>query len=184
MKPHFYTRYVLVALTLTVAAGLTLTGAASAQEGVQIETNATDEPEPVEGRVGPIVIQDYELRGNTFVLTVKAEEPTAYALSDALAGTRSEGVTNVPVKQGTIRSGEQTLKLDVTLIEDAGAVTLSTPGAAVRIQSGSVGIGEELIAASTVRMLVLGTAAGAAGFTYRAVKRRREDETKDAERIL
>lgn len=187
MNSHISTRYVLIAaaLTLTVCFGLTLTGTAAAQEGgVKVSTNQTTTPEPVEGQVGPVVIRDYRLRGGTFTLVINVEEATPYALSDALAGTRSEGVTEVPLKRGTLREGRQKLKLDVMVIEDAGAVTLSTPGAAVRVQSGSVGIGEELIGASTVRMLVLSTAIGAAAFTFRTVRARREDETKDAERIL
>jgi len=185
MKSHFSTRYVLiaVALTLTLCAGLTLTGMASAQE-VQVSANQTDEPEPVAGQVGPIVIRDYALRGSTFVLELDVQESTSYALSDSLAGIRSEGVTEVPTKQGALREGRRTVKLDVTVVEDAGAVTLSTPQGAVRIQSGSVGVGDELIAASTVRMLILGTAIGAAGFTFRTVRNKREEEKKDAERIL
>lgn len=186
MKLHFLTRYVLlaVALTLTVSVALTLTGTAAAQEGVQIETNATDEPEPVEGTVGPIEIRDYELKGSTFVLDLDVSSATSYALSDSLAGIRSEGVTTVPTKQGALPAGRQTLRLDVTVVEDAGAVTLATPQGAVRIQSGSVGVGSELIPASTVRILLLSTAIGAAGFTFRTVRKRREDETKEAERIL
>lgn len=187
MKFHFSTRYVAlaVALTLTLSLGLTLTGTATAQNGgVEVSTNQTDTPDAIEGNVGPIEIRDYELRGTTMVLTVQVNEPTPYALSDALAGTQSEGVTNVPVKQGALDSGRQTLKLDVQTIEEAGAVTLSTPNNAVRIQSGSVGVGTALIPASTVRMLVLGTAIGAAGFTFRTVRKRREDEEKEVERIL
>ena len=186
MKPHFSTRYVLVALalTLTVAAGLTLTGAASAQEGVQVSTNATDEPEPVEGRVGPIVIQDYELRDSTMVLHIKVEEATPYALSGAYAGLKQEGVTDVPMKKGALREGEQTLRLKVTVLEGSGGVTLSTSGDAKRITSGAITVGSVMVPAQTVRMLVLGTAIGAAGFTFRTVRNRREEETKDAERIL
>lgn len=183
MTFHFSTRYVaLVAvLTLTLVGALTLTGTATAQE---VEINETDTPDPIEGTVGPIEIENYELRGSTFVLTVQVSEPTPYALSDALAGTQSEGVTSIPVKQGALDSGRQTLKLDVQVIEGAGAVTLSTPSNAARIQSGSVGIGQQLIPASTVRILVIGTALGAGVFTFTTVRKRREDEEKEAERIL
>jgi hypothetical protein len=189
MNLHFSTRYVLlaVALILTVSVGaLTLTGTAAAQadSGVTIDTNGTDQPQPVKGQVGPIVIEDYELQGGTFTLTVDVQESTAYALTDALDGTQSGGVTELPVKQGALREGRQTLSINVAVIDDAAAVTLSTPGEAVRIQSGMVVIGDTMIPAGTVRLLLLGTAIGAAGFTFRTVRKKREDETKDAERIL
>jgi len=187
MNSHFSTRYVLIAtaLTLTLAVGLTLTGTASAQS-VEVSADNQTTPEPVAGSVGPIVIESYELRSGTMVLTLNVEEPTPYALTDALAGTQSSGLTELPYKQGAIGSGRQTLRLDVTVIEGSGAVTLSTPGEAVRIQSGNVGVGSggSLIPASTVRMLVLGTAVGAAAFTFRTVRSRREEEEKEVERIL
>ena len=184
MKSHFSTRYVLIvaALTLTVATALTLTGAASAQSA-EVSANEST-PEAVEGSVGPITIVDYELRDGTMRLTLDVDEPTPYALSDALAGTQSSGVTQIPVKQGAISAGRQTLRLDVTVLQGAGAVTLSTPNGAVRIQSGDVGLGDALIPASTVRVLLLGTAVGVGGFIFRTVRKKREDEDKEVERVL
>ena len=188
MNTHFSTRYVLIAaaLTLTVAVSLTLTGAASAQStGVEVSANdSTPEPEPVEGRVGPIIIEDYELRGDTFTLSLNVTESTPYAISGAYAGIRSEGVTEVPSKQGALREGRQTLKLTVTVIEGAGGVTLSTGGSVVRITSGALTVGGAMIPARTVRMLIIATVLGSVGFTYRTVRNKRDDETKDVEKIL
>lgn len=160
-----------------------MTPAVAAQE-VPNPTNQTDTPEPVAGNVGPIVIESYELQDGTFTLTLNVEDPTAYALSDSLAGIQSEGITSVPMKQGVLETGRQTLKLDVTLVRDAGAVTLSTPQNAVRIQSGNVGIGGSKIPESRVRVMLIATALGAGLFTFRKVRDMREDEQKDAERVL
>jgi hypothetical protein len=185
MKSIFSVRKAVLALTLTLGVALTLTAGTGAVAGQELPTNqTTSTPEPVAGNVGPIVIEDYRLEGGTFILTLDVEKPTAYALSDALAGVQSEGITTVPMKQGSLEEGRQTLKLDVTLVRDAGAVTLSTPRNAVRIQSGNVGIGGAKIQESRVRVMVLATALGAGLFTYRQVRNRREEEHKDAERIL
>lgn len=181
MTLHFSTRYILIAsaLTLTVAAALTLTPIASAQA-----TNQTATPEPAAGNVGPIEIEKYELKDGTMTLTLDVSRPTAYALSDALAGTQSEGVTEIPVKQGTLSAGRQTLKMDVSIVRDAGAVTLSTPRNAVRIQSGNV-LGEDSsLQASRVRVLVVGTAIGAGLVVFRTVRNKRDEDTEDWERII
>jgi len=194
MRFHFSTRYVLIAavLTLTLVGALTLTGTAAAQssEGASVSVSnktATETEQAVAGRVGPIVVEDYGLENSTMTVIVSVEEPTSYAMSDALAGVESGGVTEVPAKQGALESGRQRLTMSVTTVENKGAVTLAAPEGAIRIQAGgglSVGEQQNRIPEDTVRILVLGTAVGAAGFTFGVVRRKREDETNDYERII
>lgn len=167
----------LTALSLLIGFGLGATPAAA-------QSNHTATPEPAAGSVGPITILDYGLEEETMTLTLNVERPTAYALSDALAGLRQEGVSEVPVKQGTLSEGRQTLSLAVTVVDDAGAVTLSTPAQAVRIQTAPVGTGRSDVDYETAQAIVGGSALfGATGVFY-WVKRKRDEEQKDAERIL
>jgi hypothetical protein len=136
------------------------------------------------------VIESYQLQNGTFELVVNVEEHTPYAMADALGGMRSAGVTEITTKDGVLNPGRQRLTIDVATIElqnqprRIAAITFSTPEEAVRIQQGTVDVGQNRIAEDRVRLLVIGTAVGVAGFTFGLVKRRREDETKDAERIL
>ena len=144
----------------------------------------TDTPDPIAGSVGPIDILDYQLRDGTMTLTLRVEENTAYAVSDSLAGLQQEGVSEVPMKQGTLAPGRQTLSLSVYVMDDAGAVTLSTPSAAVRIQSEPVSLNKDPVNYQTVQTLVAGSAIfGAAGVFY-WVRRKRNEEEHGPERVL
>jgi hypothetical protein len=145
---------------------------------------ATDTPEPIAGSVGPIDVMDYELRDGTLTLTLRVDEPVAYALSDSLAGLQQEGVSQVPMKKGTLSEGRRTLSLDVSIVDGAGAVTLSTPQSAVRIQTEAVSLSKDPVDYQTAQTLVAGSALFGAAGVYSWVKRKREDEDKQAERIL
>jgi hypothetical protein len=165
--------------------------ATDAQLGERVEDAAadaaapsTDTPEPIAGSVGPIDVLDYELRDGTLTLTLRANDPVAFALSDSLAGLQQQGLSDVPMKKGTLSEGRRTLSLDVSVVDGAGAVTLSTPQAAVRIQTEAVSLSKEPVDYQTAQTLVAGSALFGAAGVYSWVKRKREDEDKQAERIL
>ncbi len=139
---------------------------------------ATDTPAAVAGSVGPVDILSYRLEGSTMTMTVESDEYTAFALSDALAGLRQEGVSEVPVKQGTLEPGRQTLTLTVTTQDGAGAVTLSTPGNAVRIQTEAISAGRERVPFGLAALLVLGAGVGSGYYSYRRTK---DELTEDDE---
>jgi|GEM_PF-3893624 len=151
----------------------------AAQAGNQSAT-----PDPAVGSVGPVTVLDYRLDDGTMTLTIDVERPVAYALSDAMAGMDSQGVTEVPVKQGTLDGGRRTISLSVTVYQGTGGVTLSTPGDAIRIQTEPVGPDRQDVDYQTAQTLVAGSAIFGAGGVYYYFKRRREDEDPRAERIL
>lgn len=166
-----------------------MTGTAAAQSGeVQLSNQtATPTEQAIAGRIGPVVVEDYGMENGTMRLVITVEEATSFAMSDALAGTQTGGVTEVPAKRGVLESGKQELTMSVKTIKGKGAVTLAVPEGALRIQSGgglSVGEQQTTIPADRVRLLVFGTAVGAAGFTFGIVKRKRDEEQNDYERLL
>jgi len=173
---------VVTLLYLALMAGITLSIVTSGAAG-QEAGNATTTPQPIEGTVGPIKIVDYRAEDGEMILTLRTEEHTPIAVSDSLAGLRGSGITRVPVKQMALSPGTTTVRLPVTEYEGAVAVTVSTPGNAVRIQTHPIN-GNSPVDYSTAQGLAGGAAVVAAGGTYTWVKRRREDEQKDAERVL
>lgn len=164
-----------LALALSIIAGL---GAAQ-EAGGNVTVNASaggSTPAPIAGTVGPIEIETYAVEDGTFILTLNVQESTSFALSDALAGLQSEGVTKVPMKTGAIREGRQKLKLSVTTVDGAAAVTLSTPSDAVRIQSGTVGAGRSPVPFSTAALAVLAAGVGAGYYSFKKGKEQLEED--------
>jgi len=185
MNRYFFAKLGLLALVFLTALsvmGFVLIAWSAAPAAAQANETAT--PEPVAGSVGPITIESFELEDGIMTLTLNVERPTAYALSDSLAGLDQRGVTDVPVKQGTLDSGRQTLSLNVQLYQGVGAVTLSTPGNAVRIQTEPVGNDREDVDYGAASGLVAGSAIFGAGGTLWYLRRKHDEEEKDARRIL
>lgn len=181
-----YTKRIVMVVAL-VAISINLVGGASvahAQEA-SVSMNKTTTPEPaIEGRVGSIEILDYQIRGGTFTLKIDVQKATSYALSDALRGTDSEGITSVPMKEGALRKGKQVLKLDVAIIDGAGAVTLATPGDAIRIQSGSVGMMGAPVPFQMAAFGILVAAVGSGLFSFRKGREKmQESDDPEVEKI-
>lgn len=165
----------LVAVSLIIAVlglSLILPAVAAGQQVSANGTNATVDtgPESLAGTVGPIEIRDYRLEGGTMVLELQVQQHTAYAVGDALAGLRSEGVTTLSYKQGTLEPGRRTLRLDVTTVDGAGAVTLSTPRDAVRVQSEAVSGGGPPIPFTYGLLAVVVTSIGTGWFSFRRAR--------------
>lgn len=171
----------LVLVMALIAGILSLSGAAAAQE---VEVNQST-PEPaIEGTVGPVEIMDYRAEDGTMVLTVRSENHVAYALSDALAGLRSEGVTSVPVKKGTISPGKTKLRLDVTTYQGAAGVTLATPQDAARIQTDAVDSGAPPVPFSQAALAVLAAAIGTGWLSFRRARAKlQESDDPEVNRI-
>jgi hypothetical protein len=183
MRRYFFAKLGLLALVFLTALAVMgfVVVAASAPAAAQ---NGTSTPEPAAGSVGPIDIESFKLEDGTMTMTLNVERPTAYALSDSLAGLDQRGVTEVPVKQGTLAEGRRRISLSVTVYEGAGAVTLSTPTGAVRVQTQPVGPDRDEVEYGTVQALTAGSALFGAGGTVWYFKRRRDAEDKEAERRL
>lgn len=177
----------VLALTLTLGlaavTGLSTAQAANATNGT-IEIGS-DEPESVEHTVGALEVLSTELRDDgVVVLEVRATEATSYKLTDSYAGYDKKGWSDVPETSDVIRSGRHTIRLDVTVIEESAMVTLSTPEDTVRWNAEALETGRPPVSYQQAQIMVALAATGAAAFTFRTVRRRREDEKKEWERIL
>lgn len=178
MTSHHFSRAALVAALLTVVL-LTLTPLAAAQDvGVDVEdgSNATETETSVVGHVGPITIQDYRLVDGTFVIDVDVTAYTQYSVTDALDGTRDEGLTSPAFKTGSLQQGQQQIRLDVAVVDGAGAVTIGTSNDLARLQTEAVDAGNPPVDYGTVQGLLGLAVVGSVVGTYRFVKKKREDE--------
>lgn len=188
MNERILSRLALIGVITVVClslAGAILAGVAGQATAQEIDQNATTTPEPaIEGAVGPVEILDYEVRDGTMTLTLRTDEHTAYAVTDALAGLEGEGVSEISYKQAILKPGKTTVKLPVTVRDDAAAVTLSTPNDAVRIQTAPVAAGKRPVDYETAQLLLGGAAVFGAAGTFVYVKRRREEENREVRRTL
>lgn len=184
MNRYFFAKAGLIALVFLTALSVMGFVLVAASAPAAAQTNETATPDPAVGNVGPIEIESYELEDGAMTLTLDVDRPTAYALSDALAGLDQQGVTEVPVKQGTLSEGRQTLTLSVTVYDGVGAVTLSTPGDAVRVQTDPVVGDREDVNYETAAGLTAGSAVFGAGGVLWYLRRKYDEEEKDARRVL
>ena len=177
MNPIFrFSKPVAVGIAVAMTLTLLTTGAVAQQEvPTATPTPTTEEPDPIKGTVGHVEIQDYYVEDGMMVLEVNAKRAGPIALSDSLAGLDSSGVTKVPQKKQVLPSGEQELRLDVTVRDGTAAVTLSTRSDAARIQSGTVETAKPSVPWGTVSGLILITFLGTAYVTYRGVRQRFEE---------
>jgi hypothetical protein len=174
---------VVTLLYLAIVTGVTLTlltsGAAGQQAG-----NATSTPQPIEGTVGPVEILDYRAEDGEMILTLRTDEHTPIAVSDSLAGLRSSGVTQVPVKQRAITPGRTTIRLPVTEYDGAVAVTISTPNQAVRIQTEPVDSGRPPVPFDKAALGVVLAGVGSGWYAFRRAKEKfRESDQPEVNRV-
>ena len=157
-------------------------GTASAQTGA----NLTDESTPTGERIDNntvIVDKEYRPEEGRAILTIRSSERQTITLSDA--GGFIEGGE---IAQNTVRvdaNSTQEIGVSVTKVQGFVGVSVATEGTlfAVRLQQlekSSPGP----ISYQNAQLLVLLASIGTAGAVFRVVKKRRDDEDKEAERIL
>jgi len=191
MKLHFSTRYVLLVAALSVVLTLTLgaTGTVAAQE-------TTPEPEnvSVDVSVGGSGVEECTERitARLSICSATFEDGTATLVFDSVgvqrltltdAGAFVEG-GQVNRQYISVYDGRNTVEFSATKVSGFAGVAIDTGGILYAKKITDIQTTGPAISYQNVQGLVALTALSAAAFTFRTVKRRREAENKEVERIL
>jgi hypothetical protein len=127
----------------------------------------------------------------TFYVTIRAKLPTGIKITDsgrlmeALSEDGGSKAVEIPTRTYTVTSGTTTIEFSAKTVDDAAAITIASPNGAVLIRTDSMSAGDKpAVSWQTVQLLLLGAVGLTAGTTFRVVRKKAEDENKEAERIL
>ena len=190
---HRFFACVAVALIACVAVA---TGAAAAQsDGPGVELNRTVEISDEEERTYAqeidsqtnLVTWEYDDERDGFVLTFETNSSVRITLTEAVQF--SEGAGSGRIYQKRLPKGLTEVFVSVPRRGGQAALTMTTPGSIAQNRFSYVSTGETRpdrapITYETVQAIVLLTGFGAAGLTFGVVRKRREDEDRDYERVL
>lgn len=188
---------IVVGVCVALTGCLTLTGAASAQSANNTTATPTDSP----GRNATIAVSAGGTGGNecservsadlsicsasyeegTAILVLESERTMRLTLTDAGAFITGGQVER---ESATVFEGRNTIRFRATEVQGFAGVAVDTGNVlyAKRIQALSPS--QPAISYSSVQALIAVTAVGAAAFTYRLVRRKREEESPEWERVL
>jgi len=189
MRKIFFVTLVAIAAALA----LTLTPAAAiAQENVTDDAPAIgdEQSDEYETQVDSDVrVVEWEDQNGGFEIVFEntGERPTSVTVTEAVQF--EEGSGQGSLKQVRLLPGETTVNIGVERAGGEAAVTITSEetnseGYFVWLSTGERPPDREPINYGTVPILISGAARGAAGMTLRVVRNRREDEEKEAERIV
>lgn len=159
--------------------------------GIEIRTNATDQnPETYAQEVDPgtrIVSWEYDEDREGFVLLFETDRSTSITLTEAVQF--SEGTGSGRIYRERIPEGTTEIFVSVPKRGGNAALTMVTPASLEQNSYSYVSTGETTpdkpaITYERVQLLVSGTAIGAGGLVFGLVRKRRNDEEKEVERIL
>ena len=180
----------------TLLCGLTLTGIAAATpaDNATDAANATNESsevwtggtQEIDDRTR-ITEWEYHEGSETFEITVEADRQTRLTLTEAVQF--EEGAGTIAIEQQPIPSGETTFTMRVPMRADqAGLVITSSrsidAGTGTYLSTGQTETDRPSIAWGSVQLIIVGVGLLSVGATIRVVKKKREDEQLDCERIL
>lgn len=188
---------VLVA-ALLVASALVVAPAVAAQEGTTttpVPSNATTTATASETGVqnvsislGPsATIRSWEFRDGAFRITIHTRTPQLLSLTDVgdmvNAARDGEGATASTIKSRRILvHGTQTVVFRPTLVDGEGFVSIGSQRL-VLLRTGSLDSANPAVPYGTVQGLLVGSMAFVAGLAVVIVRRRRDDETEEVEKI-
>jgi hypothetical protein len=184
---------VALALTLTVGAGAVGTVAAQNETDdaptIDVNTNpAEPEQETAAEQIDTnVALIEWRYEDGAFILTFRSEAPSRITLTEAVQF--AEGTGSGRIYSNQLASGLTELTVPVPRRGGQAALTMTTPLSIQQNRYSYVSTGETQpekppLDYDRTRLMVILTAVGAAGFTFRSVKNRREDETKEVERHL
>jgi hypothetical protein len=187
MKLHFSTRYVLLGVALAVALTLTLgaTGTAAAQsvanETITVQTGGAAGEECTERITEDLAICDASFSGGTATVVFESERAQRLTLTDAGAFVAGGEIFR---DSATVFEGRNTVRVPATQVSGYAGVAIDTGDTLYAKKITEVSSSGPAISYQNVQMLIGITAIGAAAFTFRTVRKRRDDESKDWEKIL
>lgn len=189
-------RFSVFLLVVVLALSLSFIPAAAAQE------NTTDDAPTLEISEGDTDVEtyaqeidsalrlmewDYDDDREGFVLTFESDTSKRITITEAVQF--SEGSGSGRIYSSRLPSGVTEVFVPVQRRGGQAAVTMTTRESIAENRFSYVSTGEAkpdrpAIPYERVRLLVAFTAIGAGGFVFRVVRKKREDETKEAERLL
>lgn len=195
-------RHFLILVLLAVAIGSAPIGAV-AQDGNTTIPNGTETTTTVSGETetknvsveltesGTLVLSSWRFEDGTFYLTLRAEVPEIITVTDSgymmeeLAEGEGEKSRDVPYERYTLSSGKTVVQFDATVIDGEAAITVGSTDKLRLLRTGSMSAGDKpAVSWQTVQLLLIGAVGMTAGMTFRVVRKKTEDETKEAERLI
>lgn len=188
-------RILLFTLALVVV-GLTLTPAGAvaqqnATDAPQLEvdtgatTNATEYSEEIDSNLR-LMEWNYDDDRDGFVLVFEADRSKRITITEAVQFEEGSGSGSIYAKR--LPAGVTRVFVPVQRRGGEAAVTMTTSESISENRFSYVSTGQHIdrppIAYEHVRLLVGGTAVGAGALTLRTVRKKRDDETKEVERLL
>jgi len=177
---------IVAALTLTVLmAGV---GPVAAQEGptsdnttvdVQVSDGGGEECTEHIDEVVSVCSRTYE--NGDAILELQSERITRVTLTDA--GAFVEG-GQINRQQTTLREGRNTIRFRATEVQGFVGVAVDTGRVLYAVKIEELSDSGPPIGYETAQASIAITAIGAGAFTFRVVRKRRDDEKKEVERIL
>jgi len=154
-------------------------------------TVANMDPEQYEEKVdSTLAITDWAYADRTFTLTFHADESQEITVAEAIRA--DEGTGRVTWDTYDVEEGNQTIEVPVRTaprgMYRGAAITIASDksreaGHASYVSSGQIEPDRGPISYHSVQVMVLVAGIGGAALTLRIVRKRRNDETKDWERI-
>lgn len=201
---QFLTLIVLLAVAVPTAAPI---GAAqdtannsTAAGAVQDAQNATETTTETEerGRTGDsggkvidedlrLVSWEYDWDDEKFVLVYESDRPKRVTMTEAVQ--MEEGSGDGTMRQTTVSSGRTTVNLSISPVAEQAAVFITTSKTVdenrfVWVSTGQTETDRPAVSWQTVQLLLLGAVGLTSGTIFRVIRKKAEDEEKEAERIL
>jgi len=187
MSSNLLIRHVLIAvgLILTVAGiGVVTVGTAAAQtENITVETGGElDEGEECTEQITQSLrICDAYYESGTATVVFESDGPERLTLTDS-GGFISGG--EVFRESATVYEGKNAVSIPATQVKGFAGVSIDTGSVLYAKKITEVRTTGPPIQYQTAQGAIGLTALGAGAFTFRVVRRRRDDESKEVERIL
>lgn len=194
MNTKLISAVVVVCLTLTVAAGAAVGQSNSTTTGTATDASngTTTVQETIQLSPTTEIVQWRYAENGTFSLTIQSATPNRISVIDAGALvaklSEADGATSASATSRgfNIGTGTKTLTFRATKVDGEAAVSITAAnGNRISIlTSGAISAGRPPVAYGTAQAVAVGAAVSAAGGAFLFVRRRRQDDEKDAEQVL
>lgn len=196
----FFSTVLVAALLLTMtpaAAGLTMTGGTLAQTAanetetgptVDVDTGIQVDNQTYAQQIDPTLrLVEWEYSDGAFQLVFEADRSATITITEAVQF--EEGAGSGRIYSTRVPKGTTEVTVPVKLRAGQAAVTMVTARSMERnsysyVSTGQTDPDRPPIDYGTAQFLVVATGIGAAGATFRLVRRRREDDNKESDKIL
>lgn len=191
-KPKLLILIALAAVAISMAASPAVAQSNETETGgIEITTNTTtDEPETYAQEIGPvtrIVKWEYNDDRDGFEIVYETDRSTSITITEAVQF--GEGAGSGRIYRQRLPEGSTRVFVKVPRRAGQAAITMVTPGSLRQnsysfVSTGQTEQDKPPISYERAQLLIGGTALGASGLVFGLVRKRRNDEDKEYERIL